>query len=51
VCPYVCCLQTWYSRLHQKPATYELPADEARQMLYELESAYNTFFSALKRQG
>jgi hypothetical protein len=40
--------QEWYSKLYQKPATYELDEAEARQMLYELESSYTTFIAALK---
>lgn len=41
-------MREWYSKLYQKPATYELTEQESRQMLYELEAAYNTFFAALK---
>ena len=41
-------IKEWYSRLYQKPATYELKEAESRQMLYDLESSYNTFFAKLK---
>lgn len=37
-----------YQRLYQKPATFELPDEEVRQLLYDLEGSYSTFLSALK---
>ena len=40
-----------YQRLYQKPATFELPDDEVRQLLYDLESSYNLFLAALKNRG
>lgn len=38
----------WYSRLYQKPANFELPEADSRQLLYELESGYNSFLATLK---
>mmetsp|Transcript_36862 Transcript_36862/g.81990 ORF Transcript_36862/g.81990 Transcript_36862/m.81990 type:complete len:211 (-) Transcript_36862:1536-2168(-) len=40
-----------YSRLYQKPANYELPEEDVRQLLYELESSYNIFLSTLKSRS
>eukprot|EP00983_Pelagomonas_calceolata_P130634 1161698-Pelagomonas_calceolata.AAC.12 len=44
-------LSEWYSKLYQKPANYELKEAESRQMLYDLESSYNIFFTALKSRS
>ncbi|KAF5828560.1 subunit of the ESCRT-I complex [Dunaliella salina] len=44
-------IKEWYSKLYQKPANYELREAESRQMLYDLESSYNTFFTALKSRS
>jgi len=42
-------LQEWYSRLHLKPANYVLDKDtELRQLQYDMETAYNTFFTDIK---
>jgi hypothetical protein len=40
--------QEWYQRLYQKPANYQLPEEDTRQLLYELESSYNAFLSVLR---
>lgn len=37
-----------YSMLYQKSATYELPAEDVRQVLFELESCYNSFLATLR---
>jgi len=37
-----------YQRLYQKPANYELPDEDVRQLMYDLESSYNMFLAALK---
>jgi ESCRT-I complex subunit VPS28 len=39
-----------YHRLYQKPATYQLPEDDVRQLLYELEGSYSAFLSSLKNR-
>jgi ESCRT-I complex subunit VPS28 len=44
-------MKEWYSRLYQKPANYELPEEDVRQLLYELESGYNQFIATLKKRG
>ncbi len=36
------------SRLYQKPANYELPEDDVRQLTYELETQYNTLMRTLR---
>lgn len=43
-------VQAWVSKLHLKPATYELPEEDKRQLLYELESSYNELYAALERK-
>ncbi len=40
-----------YQRLYQKPANYQLPDEDVRQLLYDLESSYNVFLSALKSRS
>jgi ESCRT-I complex subunit VPS28 len=40
--------KTWYSRLYQRPANYELNDEEVRQMLFDLESSYNEFISTIR---
>lgn len=42
-------VQGWVSKLHLKPAHYELPEDDKRQLLYDLESAYNDLITALEK--
>lgn len=37
--------------MYQKPANYELKEEESRQMLYDLESGYNTFIAALRSKS
>mmetsp|Transcript_14228 Transcript_14228/g.35155 ORF Transcript_14228/g.35155 Transcript_14228/m.35155 type:complete len:218 (-) Transcript_14228:349-1002(-) len=44
-------VKEWYSKLYQKPATYELRDEESRQMLYDLESSYNSFITSLKSRS
>ena len=39
----------WMSKLHSMPASYELNEAEVRQLLFDLESAYNEFMSTLQR--
>lgn len=39
-----------YHRLYQNPASYQLPEDEVRQLLYDLEGSYSAFLSSLKRR-
>lgn len=41
--------RNWMSKLHALPASYELKEDEVRQLLFDLESAYNEFMSSLPR--
>lgn len=38
----------WMSKLHGMPASYELNEDEVRQLLFDLESAYNETMRALQ---
>mmetsp|Transcript_20095 Transcript_20095/g.59672 ORF Transcript_20095/g.59672 Transcript_20095/m.59672 type:complete len:215 (-) Transcript_20095:769-1413(-) len=40
-----------YSRLYQKPATYELPDEDVRQLLYDLEQSYTIFLTTLKSRS
>lgn len=40
-----------YQTLYQKPATYELPAEDVRQVLFDLESCYNSFLATLKSRS
>lgn len=40
--------KSWYSRLYQQSASYELGEDEVRQLLFDLESSYNEFISTIK---
>jgi len=37
----------WLSKLHAMPASQDLDEDEVRQLLFDLENAYNSFISAL----
>ncbi|WIA28037.1 hypothetical protein OEZ86_010623 [Tetradesmus obliquus] len=41
-------VRAWYSRLYAQPAAYELGGDEVRQLLFDLESAYNEFISTIR---
>ncbi|KAJ9519757.1 subunit of the ESCRT-I complex [Haematococcus lacustris] len=41
-------MKEWYSQLHQKPANYVLPETESRQLMYDIEVAYNKFMQQLK---
>lgn len=41
-------VRAWYSRLFAQPASHELGGDEVRQLLFELESAYNDFISTIR---
>ena len=43
-------VKDWYTKLYQKSANYELPEEDVRQLLYELEAAYNLFLAALKNK-
>ncbi|GIL52775.1 hypothetical protein Vafri_8558 [Volvox africanus] len=40
----------WYTKLYQKPANYELPEEDVRQLMYELEASYNTFLATLRKK-
>lgn len=42
-------VQGWISKLHMKPAHYEMPDDDKRQLLYELETAYSDLLTALEQ--
>ena len=37
----------WLSKLHAMSASQELSEDEVRQLLFDLENAYNSFIAAL----
>ena len=37
----------WMRKLHGMAASYELKEDEVRQLLFDLESAYNEFMGSL----
>ncbi|KXZ55649.1 hypothetical protein GPECTOR_2g1199 [Gonium pectorale] len=43
-------VRSWYSKLYQKPANYELPEDDVRQLMYELEASYNMFLATLRKK-
>ncbi|EFJ46026.1 hypothetical protein VOLCADRAFT_63009 [Volvox carteri f. nagariensis] len=43
-------VMSWYKKLYQKPANYELPEDDVRQLMYELEASYNTFLATLRKK-
>lgn len=43
-------VKDWYSKLYQKPANYELPESDVRQLLYELDASYNAFIRTLKNK-
>lgn len=38
----------WYSKLYAQAAAYELGEGEVRQLLFDLESAYNEFISTIR---
>jgi ESCRT-I complex subunit VPS28 len=37
----------WYGKLYRQPASYELTEQEARQLLFDLESGYNEFIAGV----
>ena len=37
------------TKLHGMPASHELNEEDVRQLLFDLESAYNEFINALPR--
>lgn len=41
----------WLTKLHGRPAYDQLTEEEERQLLFDLESAYNDFMSALPKGG
>lgn len=41
-------VRDWYSKLYQRQANYELPEEDVRQLMYELEASYNSFMANLK---
>lgn len=43
-------VRVWYSKMYQKPANYELPEEDVRQLMYELEASYNTFLATLRKK-
>ncbi|EFN54809.1 hypothetical protein CHLNCDRAFT_134799 [Chlorella variabilis] len=42
-------VRSWMSKLHGMPASHELKDDDVRQLLFDLESAYNEFMANLPR--
>jgi ESCRT-I complex subunit VPS28 len=40
--------KSWYLELYQKPASYELTAEESRQILFDLEASYSSFKDSIK---
>lgn len=38
----------WVSKLHSLPASHELGESDVRQMLFDLESAYNELMNSIK---
>lgn len=40
-----------YTKLYQRPAGFELPDEDIRQMVYDLETSYNQFMALLKTAG
>lgn len=40
-------VKKWVSKVHALPASRELGADDVRQLLFDLESAYNEFMAAI----
>ena len=40
--------RSWMSKLHGMPASYELTESEVRQLLFDLETAYNEFMSGIR---
>ena len=40
-------VKKWVSKVHALPASRELDADDVRQLLFDLESAYNEFMAAI----
>ena len=40
-------VKKWVSKVHALPAARELDAGEVRQLLFDLESAYNEFMAAI----
>ena len=40
-------VRDWLSKLHRMPASHSLGEDETRQLLFDLESAYNVFMAKL----
>lgn len=49
-CTATATVQSWYSKLYGKHATYEMPEEDKRQLLYDLESAYQELINALERK-
>ncbi|GLC47941.1 hypothetical protein PLESTB_000042100 [Pleodorina starrii] len=41
---------SWYTKLYQKPANYELPKEDVRQLMYELEASYSIFLATLRKK-
>ncbi|GLC40584.1 hypothetical protein PLESTM_001090000 [Pleodorina starrii] len=41
---------SWYTKLYQKPANYELPEEDVRQLMYELEASYSIFLATLRKK-
>jgi ESCRT-I complex subunit VPS28 len=38
----------WYTKLNPLPASYQLPDDDVRQLLFDLESCYNDFMASIR---
>ena len=41
-------VRSWMSKLHGMPASHELKEDDVRQLLFDLETAYNEFMSGIR---
>ena len=44
-------VKAWVATVHGMPAARELPADDVRQLLFDLESSYNDFMATLSGAG
>jgi ESCRT-I complex subunit VPS28 len=44
-------VRRWVAKVHAMPAAAELPPDDVRQLLFDLESSYNDFMATLAGGG
>ena len=44
-------MKLWLTKLHQMKASDELNEEEARQLLFDLESSYGSFMEVLSHTG